>query len=183
MGTNTFIGTPKIGQKPIWTLIYGQCGRQTFPIGELRKLTAATHVCEGTENNHVCLLGIKGEAYVASKPSHFFFIKLPKMSGQSQDLANFNSLGLSMRLSVEVSKWVAPGLKCSSARCGLWWQRDTCSLDPPSPRIDSLSVTEMRSWNEPHLAWNVPTPGASRGGEETHVSLGRGFCVPASSAL
>jgi hypothetical protein len=49
---------------------------QTFPLGQLRKLTAATRVCESTENNHVCLLGIKGEAYVASKPSHFFFFFL-----------------------------------------------------------------------------------------------------------
>jgi hypothetical protein len=57
-------------------------------MGQLRKLTT-TRVCEGTENNHVCLLGIKGEAYVASKPVIFiFFIKLPKMSGQSQDSTN-----------------------------------------------------------------------------------------------
>jgi hypothetical protein len=53
--TLTFIGTPKTGHKPIWTLICGQCGMQTFPISQLRKLTAATRVCEGTENNHVCL--------------------------------------------------------------------------------------------------------------------------------
>ncbi|CAK9859735.1 unnamed protein product [Sphagnum jensenii] len=47
-----------------------------FSMAELmaiRKLTTATRVCEGTKNNHVCLLGIKGEAYVASKPSHFYF--------------------------------------------------------------------------------------------------------------
>jgi hypothetical protein len=73
MGTNTFIGTPKSRQKPIWTLIYGQCVRQIFPISQLKKLTAVTRVCEGIDNNHVCLLGIKGEAYVASKPSHFIF--------------------------------------------------------------------------------------------------------------
>ncbi|CAK9203844.1 unnamed protein product [Sphagnum troendelagicum] len=72
-GTNTFIGIPKTGQKPIRTLISRQRGKQTFPIGQLRKFTAATRVCEGTKNNHVCLLGIKGEAYVASKPSLFYF--------------------------------------------------------------------------------------------------------------
>jgi hypothetical protein len=83
----------------------------------------------------------------------------------------------------EVPKWAAPGLKCSSARCGSWWRRDTCSLDPPSPHTDSLSVTETRSRNEPHLAWNVPAPSAGRGGRETHASLGRGFCVLVSSAL
>ncbi len=34
-------------------------------------------------------------------------------------------IALSMHLSIEVPKWTALGLKCSSARCGLWWQRDT----------------------------------------------------------
>jgi hypothetical protein len=46
-------------------------------------------------------------------------------------------------------EWAAPSLKCSSARCESWWRRDTCSLDPPSPRTNSLSVTETRSRNEP----------------------------------
>ncbi len=30
-------------------------------------------------------------------------------------------------------------------------------------------MTETRSRNEPHLAWNVPMPGAGRGGGETHA--------------
>ncbi len=34
-------------------------------------------------------------------------------------------IALSVRLSVEVPKWTAPGLKCSNARCGSWWRRDT----------------------------------------------------------
>jgi hypothetical protein len=36
----------------------------------------------------------------------------------------------------KVPKWAALGLKCSSARCRSWWWRDTCSLNPPSPRLD-----------------------------------------------
>ncbi len=39
----------------------------------------------------------------------------------------------------EVSKWAAPGLKCSSARCGSWWWRDTRLLDPLSPRTSHRS--------------------------------------------
>ncbi len=88
-----------------------------------------------------------------------------------------------MRLSIEVSKWVVSGLKCFSVRCESWWRRDTRSLDPSSPRTENLSVTKTRSRNEPHLAWNVPAPGAGRDGGETHANLGRGFCVPASLAL
>jgi hypothetical protein len=39
----------------------------------------------------------------------------------------------------EISKWAALGLKCSSARCGSWWRRDTHSLDPSSPRTSHRS--------------------------------------------
>ncbi len=44
----------------------------------------------------------------------------------------------------EVPKWTAPSLKCSSARCGSWWRRDTRSLDPPSPRIDIYILTAWK---------------------------------------
>ncbi len=39
----------------------------------------------------------------------------------------------------EVPKWAAPGLKCSSARCGSWWRRDTHLLDPLSPHTSHRS--------------------------------------------
>jgi hypothetical protein len=48
----------------------------------------------------------------------------------------------------EVPKWATFGLKCSSAKCGSWWRRDTRSLDPPSPRTSTWSVS-VSIWTYP----------------------------------
>ncbi len=106
---------------------------------------------------------------------HILYINSLGLSVCLSEPVHFDPLSVSARPILqppddknEVPKRAAPGLKCSSARCGSWWRGRFCN-----PSDDNLPILCLCSKNLLLQAWNVPAPGA----DAVQIKQGKGNTV------